>query len=90
MDCAVNHQVAGIRGQCGGGITCSTCHGYVEPGWLERLRPPVPDEVELLGYVPGRRAASRLTCQIVLSPSLDGIVIHVPPVPAGGGEERDG
>ena len=86
MDCALDHAVAGIRAQCGGALTCSTCHCYVRSPWLERLPPPDPEESELLAYVPERGPGSRLTCQIVLDPGLDGIVVHVPApqAPAGG------
>ena len=78
MDCAVDNGVRGIRAQCGGGCTCSTCHGYVDEVWFEAVGAPVGDEADILEYVPGRRATSRLTCQIVIRAALDGIVIHVP------------
>ena len=79
MDCAVDNGVPGIRAQCGGGCTCSTCHGYVDEGWFDRVGAPVGDEADILDFVPGRRVTSRLTCQIAIRDDLDGIVIHVPP-----------
>jgi 2Fe-2S ferredoxin len=79
MDCAVDHAVRGIRGQCGGGCTCGTCHCWVGVRWQARVRSPEPDELELLDYLPGRRAESRLACRIVLDPSLDGIEVTIPP-----------
>ena len=79
MDCAVDNGVAGIRAQCGGGCTCSTCHGFVDAAWSDCVGGPVGDEAEILEFVPGRRATSRLTCQVVIRDDLDGIVIHVPP-----------
>ena len=78
MDCAVDNGVAGIGAQCGGGCTCSTCHGFVDPAWFARIGTAVGDEADILEFVPGRRATSRLTCQIVVHDDLDGIVIHVP------------
>ena len=79
MDCAVDNGVRGIRAQCGGGCTCSTCHGFVDESWFQLVGPPVGDESDILEYVPGRRDTSRLTCQIPIRDELDGIVIYVPP-----------
>ena len=78
MDCAVDNGVAGIAAQCGGGCTCSTCHGVLAEPWFSRLGAPEGDEADILEFVPERRPASRLTCQIQLTPELDGIVVHVP------------
>ena len=79
MDCAVDNGVLGIRAQCGGGCTCSTCHGFVDEAWFDAVGEPTGDEADILEFVPGRRASSRLTCQVVIRDDLDGIVIHVPP-----------
>ncbi|MCY4012401.1 MAG: 2Fe-2S iron-sulfur cluster-binding protein [Gammaproteobacteria bacterium] len=78
MDCAVDNGVAGIHAQCGGGCTCSTCHGIVASEWFARVGTPVGDERDILEFVPERRATSRLTCQIVVREELDGLVVHVP------------
>jgi 2Fe-2S ferredoxin len=78
MDCALDNDVSGIKAQCGGGCTCSTCHCDVDSLWVERLSPQHPDEVELLSYVDEARENSRLSCQIIMSDDLDGIVVHVP------------
>ena len=79
MDCALDNGVRGIYAQCGGGCTCSTCHGVVEDVWFARAGPPVGDEADILEFVPGRQPTSRLTCQILMTSDLDGIVVHVPP-----------
>lgn len=79
MDCAVDNGVAGIRAQCGGGCTCSTCHGVIDERWFEAVGEAVGDERDILAFVPERQARSRLTCQIVLRDSLHGLVVHVPP-----------
>lgn len=79
MDCAVDNGVPGIRAQCGGGCTCSTCHAVVEAAWFEQVGAPVGDERDILAFVPGRQPTSRLTCQIVVHDALDGLVVHVPP-----------
>ena len=82
MDCAVDNGVAGIRAQCGGGCTCSTCHAIVDKRWFGRVGPAQGDERDILDYAPGRAARSRLTCQIVLGDELDGLVVHL--LPASG------
>ena len=79
MDCAVDNGVPGIRAQCGGGCTCSTCHGIVDAQWFERVGEAVGDERDILEFVPGRRSRSRLTCQITMHEGLDGLVVHIPP-----------
>ena len=79
MDCALDNEVDGIGGQCGGACNCSTCHCYVVPGWLDRLPGMSADEEELLGYVPTRRPGSRLGCQITLAAALDGLEVEIPP-----------
>jgi 2Fe-2S ferredoxin len=78
LDGALDNHIPGIIGQCGGGCTCATCHCFVIDEWIERLPPPHPDEVELLGYVPDRVPSSRLACQVVVDDSLDGLTVRVP------------
>ncbi|MEJ2131612.1 MAG: 2Fe-2S iron-sulfur cluster-binding protein [Gammaproteobacteria bacterium] len=78
MDCALDNGVAGIRAQCGGGCTCSTCHCYVESPWFDKLDTPISDELDMLAFVWERRPNSRLSCQIFLDDDLDGIVVHIP------------
>lgn len=76
MDVALDNGVQGIRAQCGGGCTCSTCHCYVDEEWFEQCGSMHPDECDILEFAPHRRETSRLSCQIVLEARLDGIRIH--------------
>ncbi|MGE0313943.1 MAG: 2Fe-2S iron-sulfur cluster-binding protein [Lautropia sp.] len=79
MRAAVREGVDGILGECGGGLTCSTCHVYVDPRWAERLPPPQADEREMLEYTAApQRPGSRLSCQIRMTDELDGIRFEVP------------
>lgn len=75
LDGALDNAVPGILGQCGGACTCATCHCYVDDAAVD---PPQQDELELLAYVPGRRASSRLACQIRLHRDDDVLEIRVP------------
>ena len=76
MDVALDNGVQGIRAQCGGGCTCSTCHCYLDEAWFAQSGAMHPDECDILEFVPERQATSRLSCQIVLNKELDGIHIY--------------
>lgn len=68
-----------ILGDCGGACTCATCHIYVEPGCLERLPTPGPNEAALLDVVDEPLPLSRLACQIEVNERLGGISISLAP-----------
>ena len=68
----------GIIGDCGGNCSCATCHGYVDPAWIAKLPPRSENEVVMLDGVMHLEDNSRLTCQIKLTPALDGIVVRLP------------
>jgi 2Fe-2S ferredoxin len=78
MEAARNNSVRGITAECGGQCSCSTCHCYVDTGWLARLPPKKDDEASLVEFAWEPRPTSRLTCQIVLTEALDGLVLYVP------------
>lgn len=79
MQAAEKAKVEGIAADCGGSLTCATCHVTVAPEWADRLPPAESDEQAMLEFtaVP-REATSRLSCQIQLTPELDGLVVHLP------------
>jgi len=77
MHVAVRNGVPGIEGECGGELSCATCHVYVDSEWASKLRPPSQDEEDLLESVEEVCDASRLGCQIKLSAEIDGIVAKV-------------
>jgi ferredoxin, 2Fe-2S len=78
MDGALDNNIAGITGQCGGGCTCATCHCYVDWQFLPRLDPACGDELDLLDYLEDRRDNSRLSCQIRVSADVDGLIVEIP------------
>jgi 2Fe-2S ferredoxin len=78
MQTARNNMVPGIIGDCGGNCSCATCHGYVDPAWIGKLPPRSEDELVMLDGVMHLEDNSRLTCQIKLTPELDGIVVRLP------------
>lgn len=79
MGAATRHGLAGILAECGGNAMCATCHVYVERNWLERL-PAMSDEEDALldGTAAERLPNSRLSCQIKVTPELDGLLLRLP------------
>ena len=82
MEAALDSGVAGILAECGGACACATCHAFVAEQWLHRLPPADDVEDAMLDTAADRRQASRLLCQIELTPELDGLEVYV----AGSGE----
>ncbi len=78
MDAALDHNIPGIKAQCGGGCTCCTCHCYVAAQWVATFGSPSQDEQDLLEYAWQPRPGSRLSCQLRLTAAHDGLVIEVP------------
>jgi 2Fe-2S ferredoxin len=79
MRAALTNAVDAIEAECGGSLACGTCHVYVDRPFLSKLPAISPPEEEMLGFVAAeRRDNSRLSCQIVLTAALDGIVVHLP------------
>ncbi len=79
LDAALDNNVPGIHGQCGGGCTCCTCHCYITQPWFERAQTPHQDELDMLEYAWGRKSDSRLACQVVLPGSdFNDIEVQVP------------
>ena len=79
MRAAVDAGLDGIAADCGGMLTCATCHVYVAPEWLDRLPPASADELGMLDFAAAeRRAGSRLACQIEIGPELDGLTVELP------------
>lgn len=80
MATAVRNGVPGIIGECGGNASCATCHVWVRREFSDLVGAPGDLEEDLLDLgVSERRATSRLSCQIQVSPALDGLVVDIPP-----------
>lgn len=79
MAAAVKNGVSGIIGECGGNASCATCHVYVRDEFLPMVGEPNDAEDDLLDLGVGdRRPNSRLSCQIPVTPELDGLTVDVP------------
>jgi 2Fe-2S ferredoxin len=80
MATAVKNGVPGIIGECGGNASCATCHVWVRDEFLALVGEPNDTEEDLLEMgVSDRRAGSRLSCQIKMSPEIDGLTVDVAP-----------
>jgi len=68
-----------ISAQCGGCLSCATCHVYVDPSWIDRF--PVADEFEeaMLELATELRPESRLSCQLKVDEKFDGLIITLAP-----------
>jgi len=64
---------------CGGSCSCATCHVFVNDDWINQVGPPEGDELELLDCSDHRRHESRLSCQIEIGPSHDGLRVTIAP-----------
>ena len=78
MEAAVENNIPGIERDCGGACACATCHVHVAPEWLAKLPPMSELEQGMLDFAFGVDERSRLSCQLKLSPEIDGIVVHTP------------
>lgn len=70
-----------IKAECGGACACATCHVYVEPAWLDKLVPPNADETMMMDDAMAVEDNSRLSCQIILTPELEGLQVTLAPNP---------
>lgn len=79
MKAAVDANVRGIEADCGGSLTCATCHVMLDEPWIARLPAAIADERDMLDFAASPvEPGSRLSCQIRLTPELDGMVIRLP------------
>jgi ferredoxin len=67
-----------LEGTCEGQMACSTCHVIIDKEWFAKLPSATEDEEDMLDLASGARRTSRLSCQIVLTQELDGMIVHVP------------
>lgn len=72
MRTALQNDVPGIIGECGGELSCGTCHVYVDADWTDRIEPQSEEERELLEMMNDVRPESRLSCQIQIKPACAG------------------
>ena len=81
MEAAVAKNVPNVIGECGGCLSCATCHVYVDPAWYAKTGAPDDMESDMLEItLAERKPTSRLSCQIKAVPELDGLILRVPQI----------
>ena len=78
MEGALKFHIPQIDGDCGGACACATCHVYVAPEWVDRLPPMKELERNMLKFANEPNATSRLSCQIKVTPELEGLTVTTP------------
>ncbi len=79
MEGAINNDLQGIEADCGGCLSCATCHVFVDEAWLDKLPAKEDDEFEMLDCTAVESADnSRLSCQIKVTDELDGLIVRMP------------
>ncbi|WP_017446986.1 2Fe-2S iron-sulfur cluster-binding protein [Gayadomonas joobiniege] len=77
MELAVQNDVAGIDGDCGGVCSCATCHVHVAPEHLAKVGSASEIEQDMLELDDNANEYSRLCCQIELNEQIDGVILRV-------------
>ena len=78
MEGAVQNDIPGIDADCGGSMSCATCHVYVKEDWYNKLPKKEMGEDDMLDQAFEPKSNSRLSCQLIVSDDLDGLTVHMP------------
>jgi 2Fe-2S ferredoxin len=78
MQAATGNMVPGIIADCGGNCSCATCHVYVDEQWRAHVPAPSKEEREMIECALHVQENSRLSCQIHVTPELDGLIVRLP------------
>ena len=78
MEAAVQNNISGIDADCGGSMACATCHVYVKEEWFNKLPKKEDGEEDMLDMAYEPRKFSRLSCQLIVSDELEGLIVNLP------------
>ena len=78
MEGAVQNNIPGIDADCGGGMACATCHVYVKEEWFNKIPKAEDAEQDMIDMAFEPKKNSRLSCQIIVSEDLDGLIVTTP------------
>ena len=78
MEGAIQNNIPGIDADCGGSMACATCHVYVKEEWFDKLLKKEDGEEDMLDMAYEPKKLSRLSCQLIVSDKLDGLVVTMP------------
>ena len=78
MEGAIQNNIPGIDADCGGSMACATCHVYVKEEWFNKLPKKEDGEEDMLDMAFEPKKNSRLSCQLIVSDELDGLIVSMP------------
>ena len=78
MEGAVQNNIPGIDADCGGSMACATCHVYVKEDWFDKINKKSEGEDDMLDQAYEPNSSSRLSCQIIVTDELNGLMVHLP------------
>ena len=78
MEGAVQNDIPGIDADCGGSMACATCHVYVKEDWFNKVPSKTEGEDDMLDQAYEPKKNSRLSCQLIISDELDGLIVNLP------------
>ena len=79
MEGAIDNSIDGIDAECGGCLSCATCHVYVDENWVSKLPAAEDMEIEMLDLTASEKQDnSRLSCQIEVTDEMDGLIVRMP------------
>ncbi|WP_439134258.1 2Fe-2S iron-sulfur cluster-binding protein [Pseudomaricurvus sp.] len=78
MQTALDQGIPGIDADCGGSCACGTCHVIIEESWQGKLPAAEDEEVTMLDMTPEPQPGSRLSCQVLVTEELDGLILRLP------------
>ena len=78
MEGAVQNNIPGIDADCGGSMACATCQVYVDEKWFTKLDKKEEGEEDMLDMAYQPNKFSRLSCQLIVSNKLDGLILRMP------------
>ena len=78
MEGAIQNNIPGIDADCGGSMACATCHVYVDEKWFNKLEKKEESEEDMLDMAYQPNNFSRLSCQLLVSDELNGLIVRMP------------
>ena len=78
MEGAVQNNIPGIDADCGGSMACATCHVYVKEEWFNKLPKKEDGEDDMLDMAFEPKKNSRLSCQLMVTDQLEGLIVNLP------------
>jgi len=78
MEGAIQNNIPGIDADCGGSMACATCHVYVKEEWFDKLPKKEDGEEDMIDMAYEPNKFSRLSCQLIVSDELEGLVVNLP------------